>query len=159
MKRDHHIPLFHPRLVRQRAQAVSPERLLGLAAVIAPFIDHLRRGVLDAGADSGAALDEMRLASDRTELEVTAKLYRECRDLPAALYAELRQRHSNIRSTKRRPCMPSGLWTAVQGDPQHGGRKRCVERTNAPAPRSGRASGRIRNFLTHPPHPFSEVTV
>jgi SAM-dependent methyltransferase len=246
MKRDHHIPLFHPRLVRQRAQAVSPERLLGLAAVIAPFIDHLRRGVLDetketslhggflerifgdvlgyrtmarasdgawdlvaektlqkgsadaalgrfsqgraeivapielkgsaqyleqakgraltpiqqawdyanrapkarwilvsnyretrlyaksrgtgayevfwledlateaglrrfvallgrdavlgAGEDAGAPLDEMLLASDRTEREVTAKLYREYRELRAALYAELRQRHSNIRA-------------------------------------------------------------
>ena len=71
--------------------------LAGMAG-LKRFIALLGRDALLGGPTADQSpLAEMLLASERTEREVTTRLYGEYRSLRAELFAELRQRHSNIR--------------------------------------------------------------
>lgn len=61
------------------------------------FVALLGRDALLGGqSPEHSPLVEMLLASERTELEITAKLYTQYRDLRARLFQELLRKHSNI---------------------------------------------------------------
>lgn len=47
MSRDHHLPLFHPRLVKDRRKTLDPSLFRSHQATIARWVDLLSRGTLD----------------------------------------------------------------------------------------------------------------
>ena len=63
------------------------------------FVALLGRDAILGGPPAGPSLlAEILLASERTEREITTKLYAEYRGIRSRLFEELRQRHSNIPS-------------------------------------------------------------
>ena len=55
MGREHHLSLFHPKLVRARVQAVPRSLFATHRASSAVWLDHLRWGALDEDLDGGRA--------------------------------------------------------------------------------------------------------
>jgi len=65
------------------------------------FVALLGRDALLGGPSiDESPLAEMLLASERTEHEITAKLYSDYRGIRARLFAELRRKHSNMTATE-----------------------------------------------------------
>jgi hypothetical protein len=45
--REHHIPLFHPRLVRDRIRNLNPTLFASHEETLAAWLDHLHTGMLN----------------------------------------------------------------------------------------------------------------
>ena len=49
--RDHHAPLFHPRLVRERAAGLGPGLFSRHREQVQVWLEHLKRGTLDTTSE------------------------------------------------------------------------------------------------------------